>query len=112
MITLFVSFATTSTIREFDIKCVMNKAIKGQTLAELLANHPTLPQDKSEQHIANVTPTDQMLPWTLCFDGAAMGQRGGAGPCGGASDVLMEPSSKLHLHTYGSSYFCTNNSTT
>lgn len=74
-------------LREFDIKCVTNKAIKGQASVELLANHPTLPQDKSEQLIANATPIDQTLPWTFYFDGAAIGQWGGARPRGGAGVV-------------------------
>lgn len=50
-------------LMEFDIKCVTRKVVKGQASEELLANHPTLQQDKSEQHIANVM--DQVLPWTL-----------------------------------------------
>ena len=32
-------------LMEFDIKCVTQKAVKGQALAELLASHPALPPD-------------------------------------------------------------------
>ena len=49
------------------------------------------------------------LPWTLYFDGAAIGQRGGAGPRGGAGVVLMEPNGELHLHAFSLNYFNTNN---
>ena len=48
-------------------------------------------------------------PWTLFFDGASIGQRGGAGISGGAGVVLMDPDGQLYLHAYSLNYFCTNN---
>ena len=33
---------------EFDIKCVTQKAIKGQAIAEFLADHSALPLEKEE----------------------------------------------------------------
>ena len=47
--------------------------------------------------------------WTLFFDDAAVGRRGGAGASGGAGVVLMDPDGQLHLHAYSLNYFCTNN---
>ena len=34
---------------EFDIKCVTQKAVKGQAIVELLANHSVLPSEKKEE---------------------------------------------------------------
>ena len=50
------------------------------------------------------------MPWTLYFDGVAVGQRGGAGISGGAGVVLMDPEGQLYLHAFSLNYFCTNNS--
>ena len=93
---------------EFDIKCVTQKAVKGQAIAELLANHSALPSEKKEEVHFNMD--EELIKWTLYFDGAAVGMRGGAGPTGGAGIVLVEPSGKMHLHAYNLVYFSTNNS--
>ena len=82
--------------------------MKGQAIAELLANHSGLPSEKKEETHFNMD--GELIKWTLYFDGAAVGMRGGAGPTGGAGVFLVEPSRKMHLHAYNLAYFCTNNS--
>ena len=94
---------------EFDIKCMMQKAVKGQALGDLLDNHPRWPEEEIQK--ALVMNTDQRPTWTLYVDGAAVGQRGGAGASGGAGVVLMDPDGRLHPHAYSLNYFCTNNTT-
>ena len=85
---------------EFDIKCVAQKAMKGQALADILASHPRWPVEEKTDGNAMVMSIHKTHPWTLYFDGAAVGQGGGAGPRGGAGVVLMEPSGELHLHAF------------
>ena len=76
-------------LMEFDMKCITQKAVKGQAIAELLANHSALPSEKKEEVHFNMD--EELVKWTLYFDGAAVGMRGGAGPTGGAGVVLVEP---------------------
>ena len=78
-------------LMEFDIKCVVQKAVKGQALADLLANHPRWPEEELRKQTALVMTTHQRPTWTLYFDGVAVGKRGGAGASGGAGVVLMDP---------------------
>lgn len=44
-------------LMEFDIKCFTQKAIKGQALEKVLANHPTLPGKKNVDSGINVADT-------------------------------------------------------
>ena len=81
--------------------------MKGQALADLLANYPRWPEGENKQ-TALVLNTERPT-WTLYFDGAIVGQRGGAGASGGAGVVLMDPDGRLHLHAYSLNYFFTNN---
>ena len=53
---------------------------------------------------------EDLVKWTIYFDVAAVGMRGGAGPTGGARVVLVEPLKKMELHACNLLYFCTNNS--
>ena len=95
-------------LMEFDIKCVVQNAVKGQDLADLLASHPRWPEE--ERNVMHVMNTNQRpVYWTLYFDGAAVGVRGGAGASCGAGVVLMDPDGQLNLHSYSLNYFCTNN---
>ena len=60
-------------LMEFDIKCVMQKAVKGQALADLLANHPRWPEEEKHESLPLVLNTAwRHVPWTLYFDGAAV----------------------------------------
>ena len=77
-------------------------------MADLLASHPRWPEE--EKNVTYVMNTYQRPEcWTLYFDGAAVGLRGGAGASGGTGVVLMDPDGQLHLHAYSLNYFCTNN---
>ena len=68
-------------MQEFDINYVPQKAIKGQVLADFLANHP-VPDD---YEFSEDLPDEDVLfielprPWKLFFDGAARKDGAGAG---------------------------------
>ena len=61
---------------EFDIKCVVQKAMKGQALADLLASHPIWSEKKEdeEDEVTHTMTISWNLMWTMYFDGAAVGQ--------------------------------------
>lgn len=89
---------------------ITQKVVKGQALAEFLANHPCLLPKKTTEAV--VLLASKATPdWILYFDGCCwIGLQGGVGRYGGEGMVLMEPGGQLHLHAYSLSYFCTNNS--
>lgn len=76
-------------LMEFDIKCVTQKALKGQARVELLATHHALPPEKVTE-TSVLLASDSTPHWTLYFDGAAHGLQGGAEPSGGVGVVLLE----------------------
>ena len=49
-------------LMEFDIKCVMQKAVKCQALANLLANHPRWPEEEQPKQIPLVMTTARRQP--------------------------------------------------
>ena len=68
-------------MQEFDITYVPQKAIKGQTLADFIANHP-IPNDW--EFFEDLSDEDMLFievprPWKLFFDGAAQKDGVGAG---------------------------------
>lgn len=91
---------------EFDIKCITHKAIKGQALAELLADNP--PATCAHANAVETHPSS-FLEWTLYFDGSAIGRRGSAGPQGRTGIVLVETTGKLHLYAFRFTFYFTNN---
>ena len=59
--------------QEFEIAYVSQKAIKGQALANFLANHP-IPADwelSDDLPDEDVLSTEVLPPWMMFFDGAA-----------------------------------------
>ena len=67
--------------QEFEITCVSQKAIKGQALANFLANHP-IPADwelLDDFPDENVLYTQVLPPWMMFFDGAARQEESSAG---------------------------------
>ena len=59
--------------QEFEIAYVPQKAIKGQALANFLANHP-IPADwelSDDLPDEDVLSTEVLPPWMMFFDGAA-----------------------------------------
>ena len=85
--------------------------MKGQALADLLASHPRWSEKKEdeEDEVTYAMTISWNSMWTMYFDGAAVGQRGGAGTSRGAGVVLMDPEGQLHLHAFSLNFFCTNN---
>ncbi|KAA0039585.1 uncharacterized protein E5676_scaffold775G00410 [Cucumis melo var. makuwa] len=74
-----VDYLWTVLLQQYDIVYIPQKAIKGQALANFLANHPI----PSDWKLCEDFPDDEvfftevMEPWTMYFDGAT--QRNGAG---------------------------------
>ncbi|XP_020421291.1 uncharacterized protein LOC109949621 [Prunus persica] len=82
----------------------IEKAIKGQALADFLAAHPTpdnmeLPADLPDEEVF----TTEALTWLLYFDGAA--RRNGAG----AELVFITPSGGLIPYSFSLLALCSNN---
>lgn len=46
---------------EFGIKCITQKAVKGQAVLELLANHPALPREKVAETSVLLTSDSTVL---------------------------------------------------
>ncbi|KAA0054386.1 uncharacterized protein E5676_scaffold2750G00030 [Cucumis melo var. makuwa] len=66
-------------LQQYDIVYISQKAIKGQALADFLADHP-IPSDwKLCEDLPDdeVFFTEVMKPWTMYFDGAARGSGAG-----------------------------------
>lgn len=51
--------------------CVTKKAVKGQIIAELLANHLVQPSEKKEE--VHFNTDKELVKWTLYFDGTFVG---------------------------------------
>ena len=67
--------------QEFEIAYVSQKAIKGQALANFLADHP-IPVDwelSNDFPDEDVLYTEVLPPWIMFFDGAAWQEESGAG---------------------------------
>ncbi|XP_028105288.1 uncharacterized protein LOC114304328 [Camellia sinensis] len=91
---------------EFEITCVAPKAIKSQALADLLAQFPSGDYEpvneelRGEVHAAMAS--DESF-WTLSFDGAAAGGKGGTGIV-----LTSKSGEKLYL-SYKLNFHCLNN---
>ncbi|XP_028053606.1 uncharacterized protein LOC114257970 [Camellia sinensis] len=91
---------------EFEITCVAPKAIKSQALADLLAQFssgdykPVNEELRGEVHAAMVSEESF---WTLSFDGAAAGGKGGTGIV-----LTSKNGEKLYL-SYKLDFHCSNN---
>ncbi|XP_058208205.1 uncharacterized protein LOC131321220 [Rhododendron vialii] len=60
---------------EYDLQYVPQKAVKGQVLADFVANHPNMLMEKDEFEIHMI----EMKPWKLSFDGSKTDRGVGAG---------------------------------
>ncbi|CAL5375032.1 unnamed protein product [Camellia sinensis] len=91
---------------EFEITCVAPKAIKSQALADLLAQFPSGDYEpvnvelRGEVHAAMASEESF---WTLSFDGAAAGGKGGTGIV-----LTSKSGEKLYL-SYKLDFHCSNN---
>ena len=86
-------------LSNFDIKCIGVAAIKGQAVADLLANFPGTKELELPQGEIMVIEEEV---WQMYFDGSSTVKGRGAGL------VLMSPS-KEHVFAYKPDFPCSNN---
>ncbi|KAL0539418.1 hypothetical protein IC582_023630 [Cucumis melo] len=92
-------------LQQYDIVYISQKAIKGQALADFLADHPI----PSDWKLCGDLPDDEVFftemvePWTMYFDGAA--RRSGAG----AGIVLISPEKHMLPYSFALAELCSNN---
>ncbi|KAG9444536.1 hypothetical protein H6P81_015876 [Aristolochia fimbriata] len=92
-------------LSEFDINFVPQRAIKGQALANFLADHPV----PAEWELTEEFPDEEIFlvevlpPWEMYFDGAA--RRNGAG----AGVLFVSPKKDLLSYSFVLSQICSNN---
>ena len=92
-------------LQEFEIIYVPQKAIKGQALADFLANHP-IPDDWElfyDLLDEEVMLVEMSQPWKMFFDGVA--QRDGAG----ARVVFVTPEGDILPYSFTLIKCCSNN---
>ncbi|GMP96894.1 hypothetical protein CsSME_00045332 [Camellia sinensis var. sinensis] len=91
---------------EFEITCVAPKAIKSQALADLLAQFPSGDYEPVNEELrgeVHATMASEESFWTLSFDGAAAGGKGGTGIV-----LTSKSGEKLYL-SYKLDFHCSNN---
>ncbi|KAG9450295.1 hypothetical protein H6P81_010260 [Aristolochia fimbriata] len=92
-------------LSEFEINYVPQRAIKGQALANFLADHPV----PAEWELTEEFPDEEIFlvevhpPWEMYFDGAA--QRNGAG----AGVLFVSPKKDLLPYSFVLTQICSNN---
>ncbi|GKV35610.1 hypothetical protein SLEP1_g43856 [Rubroshorea leprosula] len=92
-------------LAEFNLRYLPQKAVKGQVLADFLADHPCLDVNADEDKGINLFSID-LVPWRLIFDGSSTDQAFGAG-------IIIVPSveivgdSQLVLKQLSGEYKCT-----
>ncbi|GMP49154.1 hypothetical protein CsSME_00016227 [Camellia sinensis var. sinensis] len=91
---------------EFEITCVAPKAIKSQALADLLAQFPSGDYEPVNEELrgeVHAAMASEESFWTLSFDGAAAGEKGG-------TEIVLTSKSgeKLYL-SYKLDFHCSNN---
>lgn len=92
-------------LQQYDITYVPQKAVKGQALADFLADHP-VPSDwefSDDFPDEDVFYIEVMLPWMMFFDGAARREGAGAGV------VFVSPQRQILLYSFSLSELCSNN---
>uniref|UniRef100_A0A2N9GV74 Reverse transcriptase domain-containing protein n=1 Tax=Fagus sylvatica TaxID=28930 RepID=A0A2N9GV74_FAGSY len=91
--------------QEFEIAYVSQKAIKGQALANFLADHP-IPADwelLDDFPDEDVLYTEILLPWMMFFDGAACCEESGVGV------VFVSPQKHMLPFAFRLNESCSNN---
>ncbi|KAA0067354.1 uncharacterized protein E5676_scaffold1704G00090 [Cucumis melo var. makuwa] len=92
-------------LQQYDIVYILQKAIKGQALADFLADHP-IPSDwKLCEDLPDneVFFTEVMEPWTMYFDGTT--RRSGAR----ADIVLISPEKHMLPYSFALAELCSDN---
>ncbi|XP_028105055.1 uncharacterized protein LOC114304077 [Camellia sinensis] len=93
-------------LAEYDISCVIPKAIKSQALADLLAQFPSGEHEPAEVPLpgeVHVSAAVVETYWDLKFDGAS-----GAGKGGDGITLTSQEGEKFHL-SYKLDFECSNN---
>ncbi|KAI5333571.1 hypothetical protein L3X38_023703 [Prunus dulcis] len=104
-------------LTEVERKCVPQKAIKGQAVADFLADHPREEIENMDSlDIANANLLTRahtclnnpiysvyLTPWKLYFDGSKIDVASGAGT------ILEEPLGIRHCYSFQLDFQCTNN---
>ncbi|KAA0065979.1 uncharacterized protein E6C27_scaffold62G00640 [Cucumis melo var. makuwa] len=92
-------------LQQYDIVYISQKAIKGQALADVLADHPI----PSDWKLCEDLPDDEVFftemvePWTMYFDGAVRRS------CAGADIVLISPEKHMFPYSFALAELCSNN---
>ncbi|KAM1692465.1 hypothetical protein ACFX2K_032071 [Malus domestica] len=92
-------------LNQYEIIYISAKAVKGQALADFLADHPIL----ADWKISDDLPDEDMFyinifpKWTMFFDGSARGDGAGAGV------VFMSPQRQILPYSFQLSELCSNN---
>ena len=92
-------------LQQYDLAYVLQKVVKGQALANFLADHPVLSDwEFSDDFLdEDVFYIEVMPPLIMFFDGVA--RQEGAG----ASVVFVSPQRQILLYSFSLSELCSNN---
>ncbi|GKV46004.1 hypothetical protein SLEP1_g53027 [Rubroshorea leprosula] len=88
--------------RKFNLKYMPQKAVKGQALADFLADHPCLEVEADEEKGINLFSIS-LVPWKLIFDGSSTDSMSGAGI------VIISPAGLKTQMSFQLDFNCTNN---
>ncbi|XP_059627205.1 uncharacterized protein LOC132269996 [Cornus florida] len=89
-------------LMEFSFQYVPQRAVKGQALADFLADHPCLDVDPGVYDAMELCAI-QLTPWTLIFDGSS------ANDVGGARVVIIAPNGRKTTYSFFLDFKCSNN---
>ena len=98
-------------LSEFDITCVVPKAIKSQAVIDMVTMFSGETEEEMEEELPSRAPEtamsamllSQVDTWTLFFDGSAAGGKGGVGI------VLTRPEGHTFTWSLQLNFLCTNN---
>ncbi|GKV52216.1 hypothetical protein SLEP1_g58805 [Rubroshorea leprosula] len=89
-------------LSEFNLKYIPQRAVKGQALADFLADHPCLDVEVDEEKGINLFSIS-LVPWKLIFDGSSTETMSGAGV------VVISPFGLKTQMSFQLDFNCTNN---
>ncbi|GKV49877.1 hypothetical protein SLEP1_g56600 [Rubroshorea leprosula] len=89
-------------LSEFNLKYIPQKAVKGQALADFLADHLCLDVEADEEKGINLFSIS-LVPWKLIFDGSSIETMSGVGV------VVISPSGLKTQMSFQLDFDCTNN---
>ena len=92
-------------LQQYDLAYVPQKAVKGQALADFLADHPISSDwEFSDDFLdEDVFYIEVMPPWMMFFDGAARREEAGVGV------VFVSPQRQILLYSFSLSELYSNN---